>query len=255
MTRPTPARARSRRASLLALAGAAALAAVASAGLTTPVASAAPAGHAASTPTVRLGGVTVRLRPGRTQAVTVNRTTGHHARVTLWSRRDGRWVAALATSDGRVGYGGLSRPARRRQGDGTTPLGTYDLTSAFGTGRRAARWRLGYHRIRPGDYWVGDNASPYYNRLRNRSRGGFRWRLPASDHNASERLQDYPRQYELALVTSFNVEQVRERGFAIFLHVNGRGATAGCVSVPRETMRRLLGRLDPARHPVVAIGR
>ena len=79
-----------------------------------------------------------------------------------------------------------------------------------------------------------DNRSDYYNRYRNKSQGGFRWRLPASDPNSSERLTDYPKQYEFSIVTGFNYgAQVRHRGSGIFLHVNGKGATAGCVSAPR----------------------
>jgi L,D-peptidoglycan transpeptidase YkuD (ErfK/YbiS/YcfS/YnhG family) len=73
--------------------------------------------------------------------------------------------------------------------------------------------------------------------------------------NESERLTDFPREYEYAVNTSFNYQQVRYRGAGIFLHVNGRGATAGCVSVPRWLMGTVMARLDPARVPVIAIGR
>ena len=38
-------------------------------------------------------------------------------------------------------------------------------------------------------------------------------------------------------------------------HVNGRGATAGCISAPRWFLRSAMARLDPARVPVIAIGR
>ncbi|MGZ5404337.1 MAG: L,D-transpeptidase family protein, partial [Nocardioides sp.] len=69
-----------------------------------------------------------------------------------------------------------------------------------------------------------------------------------------ERLKDYPRQYEWAVVTSFNAGQVKHRGGAIFLHVNGDGATAGCVSAPRWFLRRLMFRLDQDRFPLIAIG-
>ena len=75
-----------------------------------------------------------------------------------------------------------------------------------------------------------DNRSDYYNRYRNKSQGGFRWRLPSSHPDGSERLKDFPQQYEFAFTTTFNAQQVRHRGGAIFLHVNGSGATAGCVS-------------------------
>jgi L,D-peptidoglycan transpeptidase YkuD (ErfK/YbiS/YcfS/YnhG family) len=144
---------------------------------------------------------------------------------------------------------------RRHQGTGTTPIGTYDLPWAFGMHRRDPAWDLRYRKVRRGDYWVEDNASRYYNRYRNKSRGGFRWRLPSSDPNSSERLLDFRQQYEWSIVTSFNHKQVRHRGAGIFLHVNGSGATAGCVSAPRWFIRTLMDRLDPDHRPVIAIGR
>ena len=209
----------------------------------------------AATRAVVLDGVTVHLRRGTRQVVTVNHRHGYHARVSLWVLRKGGWVRRMRAADGRIGYGGLVAGRRRHQGTGTTPLGTYRLPSAFGTHAKAARWDLGYRRIRRGDFWVEDNGSRYYNRYRNQRQGGFRWRLPASDENGSERLSDYPQQYEYAIVTSFNHRQVRHRGAGIFLHVNGRGATAGCISAPRWFLRRLMARLDGARVPVIAIGR
>ncbi len=202
-----------------------------------------------------LDGVTVRLPVGSTQVITVNRTHGYHARVTLWQRDGSGWTRVARTTGGRIGYGGLVPATKRRQSSGTTPLGTFSLPSSFGRHHKAARWRLPYQRIKPGDYWVQDNASKAYNRYRNKARGGFRWWLPAGNPNASERLADYPRQYEYAVVTGFNHEQVRHRGSGIFLHVNGPAATAGCVSAPRRFMKRTLGVLDPARRPVIAIGR
>ncbi len=141
------------------------------------------------------------------------------------------------------------------QGSGKTPLGTYTLPFSFGTHRQRAAWDPSYRKIRRGDYWVLDNQSRFYNRYRNKSRGGFRWWLPASHRNASERLRDFPKQYEFSVVTHFNAGQVRHRGGAIFLHVNGSGATAGCVSAPRWFLLRVMNRLDQDRVPVIAIGR
>jgi L,D-peptidoglycan transpeptidase YkuD (ErfK/YbiS/YcfS/YnhG family) len=204
---------------------------------------------------VRLGGVRVELREGTAQVVTVNHSRGVRARVSLWRLTEDGWRRQLTTLDGRTGHGGLVRGDRRVQGTGTTPLGTYGLPSTFGTHDADPRARLPHHRIRKGDHWVQDNASPYYNRLRNQRQGGFRWWLPASDPDASERLTDYRREYEWSIVTDFNVEQVRHRGSGIFLHVNGRGATAGCVSAPRRFVRSLVRLLDPSRVPVMGVGR
>jgi len=209
----------------------------------------------AATHRIRLDGVAVRLPAGSRQVVTVNHTHGHHARITLWHKGSGDWKRVARAHDGRTGYGGLVPARDRRQGTGTTPLGTFGLISSFGRHAHARAWDLSYRRIRPGDYWVEDNGSRYYNRYRNKHRGGFRWWLPTSNVNSSERLADYPRQYEYAIVTGFNHRQVRYRGAGIFLHVNGSGATAGCVSAPRWFLRRAMRVLAPAQHPVIAVGR
>lgn len=226
------------------------------AGLLVAAVCAVPTSADAATHVIHLGGVPVRVWPGTRQAVTVNHTRGYHARVSFWAHVGGRWVRRWTTSRGRIGYGGLAGATTRHQGSGTTPLGTVRLISSFGTHARARVWRLPYRRIRKGDYWVEDNGSAYYNRYRNKSRGGFRWWLKPSAVNGSERLRDYPRQYEFAVVTSYNyAHPVRHRGAGIFLHVNGRGATAGCVSVPRARMRALFATLKPADVPVMAVGR
>jgi L,D-peptidoglycan transpeptidase YkuD (ErfK/YbiS/YcfS/YnhG family) len=220
---------------------------------------AAPAVEAATPPAqgghVTLGGVRVALRPHTRQVVTVDRTRGYHARVGLWVLRHGGWRRLYDVRDGRIGYGGLARPRHRHQGSGTTPLGTVRLISSFGRHRRGRSWDLAYRRIHRGDYWVEDNGSRFYNRYRNKAQGGFRWWLPASDVNSSERLRDFPVQYEYSIVTSYNRGQVRHRGAGIFLHVNGSAATAGCVSAPRAFVRALMWRLDPDRVPVMAVGR
>ncbi|WP_151081417.1 L,D-transpeptidase family protein [Nocardioides cynanchi] len=215
----------------------------------------APAAPSAAADRVSLGGVRVVLGTHTRQVVTVDRTRGYHARVGYWVLRHDAWTRVYDVRDGRIGYGGLVGATTRVQGTGTTPLGTVRLISAFGRHPRPAGWDLPYRRIQRGDYWVEDNRSPFYNRYRTRAQGGFRWWIPAGDTNSSERLTDFPQQYEYSVVTSYNHDQVRHRGAGIFLHVNGPGATAGCVSAPRRFLRRLMWRLDPAEHPVMAVGR
>jgi L,D-peptidoglycan transpeptidase YkuD (ErfK/YbiS/YcfS/YnhG family) len=230
----------------------AALLAAPAAGTTAP---AAPVQAARTPDSVRLGGVTVKLREGTRQVVTVNQRRGHHATVRFWTRTPSGWTQAFGTRHGRTGYGGLVRASERVQGSGKTPLGTFRLPFAFGRHAQRDAWDPSYRRIRQGDYWVLDNRSDHYNRWRNRTQGGFRWRLSSSSPNASERLQSYPSQYEYAVATSFNRRQVRHRGGAIFLHVNGDGATAGCVGAPRTFLQRTLRALDQGSVPVIAVGR
>lgn len=171
-------------------------------------------------------------------------TTG---RVTWWDRRDGRWVAT-GSAPARFGANGLVEGVRRTQGTSTTPTGLFTLPYAFGTTPAPAGTRYTYRKVTRASWWCEDNASRSYNR----------WveGLPADCRaGESERLADYPVPYARALVTGFNYDRpVRGRGAGIFLHVNGKGATAGCVSVPAGAMSRILAWADPRRTPHLAVG-
>lgn len=225
-------------------------------GGTAPAPEAPAAARSVGTSQVVLDGVRVALPAGSGQVVTVNRTYGTRARVSLWQLDAGSWHLVAQSRGGHIGYGGLVQPQLRKQGSGTTPLGTYRLLWSFGTHPAEPGWRLSHRTIAHGDYWVEDNRSAFYNRYRNKSEGGFRWRLPQGSLNGSERLSSFPKQYDYSIVTDFNYDaQVRRRGAGIFLHVNGRGPTAGCVSAPRWFLRTTLATLDPALGPVIAIGR
>jgi L,D-peptidoglycan transpeptidase YkuD (ErfK/YbiS/YcfS/YnhG family) len=204
---------------------------------------------------IHLDGVPVDLRDHTRQVITTRQTGTTTARVTLWALRYGTWKLVERTTVARIGYAGLVAPDQRRQGSGTTPTGTYYLPFTFGPYARHSDWTMPYRQFDGDDYWVLDNASAYYNRWRDRDAGGFRWALTDSS-NGSERLADYTSQYRMAAVIAYNYyAPVRHRGGAIFLHVNGPGATAGCVSVPLWFMRSVMSRLDPTQKPVIAIGR
>ncbi|MFE0173124.1 L,D-transpeptidase [Streptomyces sp. NPDC059002] len=168
--------------------------------------------------------------------------------VTWWDRRGGgRWVA-VGSAPARFGAKGLVAGGSRRQGTRTTPTGVYGLPYAFGINPRPAGTGHRYRRVTPDSWWCQDNRSHAYNR----------WTEPRpADCRAaeSEHLSAYAPQYAHALVIGFNYDRpVRGRGAGIFLHVNGRGATAGCVSVPLEAMRRILRWAEPDRRPHIAIG-
>jgi L,D-peptidoglycan transpeptidase YkuD (ErfK/YbiS/YcfS/YnhG family) len=188
------------------------------------------------------------------QVVTV-KARGTYATVVAYQRVGTTWKAVISTTAARIGSGGLVSPTSRKQGTGTTPTGTYTMTEAFGIHTDPGT-KMPYHRVTSDDYWVQDNASAYYNTLRSASQGGFRPWLPSSSPDSSEHLIDYSPEYTYAVVIDFNrpPDAVRHRGSGIFLHINGSGATAGCVSVPAATMTALMLWLDPAQHPRIAIG-
>ncbi|MGQ5579088.1 L,D-transpeptidase family protein [Streptomyces sp. ECR3.8] len=186
---------------------------------------------------------------GGTQLITAvaARTGSTTGTVTWWDRKGGRWVAA-GSAKARFGANGLTEGTTRKQGTNTTPTGLYGLPYAFGIETAPSGTRSPYRRVRQNSWWCQDNGSRVYNR----------WTEPrAADCRASqaEHLITYRTQYAHALVVDFNYRRpVRGRGAGIFLHVNGRGATAGCVSVPKRAMREILRWASPARAPHLAIG-
>ncbi|MDO0916299.1 L,D-transpeptidase family protein [Streptomyces sp. DT2A-34] len=167
--------------------------------------------------------------------------------VTWWDRVDGQWVKNGSTP-ARFGAKGLVEGASRKQSTNTTPTGLYGLPYAFGIEAAPRGTAYEYRRVHRDSWWCQDNDSRAYNR----------WTEPlARDCRAaeSEHLISYGALYAHALVIGFNYERpVKGRGAGIFLHVKGRGATAGCVSVPREAMRKIVRWVDPVRAPHIAIG-
>jgi len=180
---------------------------------------------------------------------------------------DGRWRDAFPPMPARNGYGGWQWAARRVQDTGTTPIGTFRLTEAFGlAGNPGAK--LPYRRVDGNDYWVGDRRDPRtYNLFQPAASGARTWRI-----GEAERLASYPTQYAYAAVVDFNrpvpgsvtwdahrgeyvtsKPSVIGRGSAVFLHVNGKGSTAGCVSVTSTALVGLLRWLNPADRPRIVM--
>ncbi|MGW5057186.1 L,D-transpeptidase family protein [Streptomyces sp. NPDC004096] len=186
---------------------------------------------------------------GGTQLITAEAPTADatSGTVTWWDRRDGRWTKA-GSAAARFGANGLVGGGIRQQGTNTTPAGLYGLPYAFGIKAAPAGTKALYRPVHQGSWWCQDDASASYNR----------WTepLPADCRaSESEHLITFDPQYDHALVIGFNYDKpVRGRGAGIFLHVNGKGATAGCVSVPQDAMRRILQWADPAHGPHIAIG-
>jgi L,D-peptidoglycan transpeptidase YkuD (ErfK/YbiS/YcfS/YnhG family) len=172
----------------------------------------------------------------------------------LWARTAGFWHSIASTTAARIGSHGITDGATRTQGTDTTPTGTYTITEGFGVGANPGT-NMPYHQVTTHDWWVQDPTSAYYNQMRTDTQGGFH--LTEAGDDGSEHLINYPVQYHNALVINFNMNPVvKGRGAGIFLHDLGpkAGPTSGCVAVPVEFMTRIMRWIDPADHPVIAIG-
>lgn len=208
------------------------------------------AGTAQAAPTAQAPNFPVRVDVGNaTQIITV-KASGSYATVTAWAKGSSGWKSVISDS-GRVGSNGVVDGATRRQSTYTTPSGTYTITEGFGV--ESSGTSMPYTRVNDSHWWVQDPESKFYNSMH--TAAGADFPLTETGERGSEHLINYPTQYAKALVINFNRWPATPgRGAGIFLHVNGKGATAGCVSVPRSTMDRIMGWIQPGAHPRIAIG-
>jgi L,D-peptidoglycan transpeptidase YkuD (ErfK/YbiS/YcfS/YnhG family) len=176
----------------------------------------------------------------------VARTT--YAELRTWRRSGACWVATAGPFTARLGKNGLS--SNRREGDGTTPTGTYRIGRTMYGNDADPGVRFAYRRLRCGDWWDEDPRSPTYNSFRHVACGT---RPPFA--GGSEGMWQQPRPYPFLAVIEYNMRPVVPgRGSGIFLHAQTGGPTIGCVSLRKEELRTVLRWLRPGEAPVIAIG-
>jgi L,D-peptidoglycan transpeptidase YkuD (ErfK/YbiS/YcfS/YnhG family) len=139
----------------------------------------------------------------------------------------------------RVGFNGVS--ASHREGDGTTPLGTFAIgPTIYGLDPNPGV-RLAYRRLRCGDWWDEDPASPTYNSFRHLACGA----KPPFGGSSEPLWRSTVAYREFAFVEYNSAPAIPGRGSAIFLHDDRGHATNGCISLPRAQLIGILRRLRP----------
>ncbi len=142
-----------------------------------------------------------------------------------------------------IGRGGIS--ARKREGDGATPLAVMALCGGLVRDRLPIlpQSPLGLRGIRADDGWCDAPSDPNYNRP---------VRLPFSANH--ERLRRDDGIYDIVIILDWNMSRrVKGRGSAVFFHLARPGfePTAGCVAVTPSAMRVLLPHLRRGMRLVV----
>jgi len=170
--------------------------------------------------------------------VTASGTSTSYGTGSTYEKTDGQWKK-LDTFAVRLGANGISYT--RVQNSGQTPAGVLNILSAFGIADNPGS-NYAYHKVTSSDYWDLNSGSPTYNRMISSDTGGD-----------LEHLIDFGTQYKYALVTDWNYNQSPDKGGAIFIHVNGSGATGSCISLTQGDMVNLITWLDPAKNPKVLV--
>ena len=141
------------------------------------------------------------------------------------------WKRAL-TCNGYVGRNGINK---KREGDGKTPTGTFNVTMGYGIKANPGT-KLKYLHVKSYHYWCGDKA--HYNQLVD---------VRKQPHACvGEHLIEYKTAYRYGLVIDYNMNPVKyKKGSAIFIHCTyGAKNTSGCIAMSKKNMVKVLRKME-----------
>ena len=169
---------------------------------------------------------------GASQIITViGDGTRTGARLSFLEKTSGKWTERIRNTEAHLGVNGLS--SQTREGDGTTPLGSYALGLAFGNKSNPGT-ALSWVDVNPYHYWIDDPGSAYYNQL-------IDSREVPSGWASGEHLADYVPSYNYAINIEVNPSCSKNSTSAIFLHCFGNSSyTLGCIAIGEDQKQELL---------------
>ena len=171
--------------------------------------------------------------------VVASGTTGT---LVVYANANGKREELLRT-DAYVGKNGCS--TEKREGDGKTPVGVYEIRRGFGLAMPPAV-NIAYTQLTGGEQWVDDAASTRYNQWVTKDTTPVDW-------NSAEDLPKETVAYRYVAVVEYNTANiVKGAGSAIFLHCSLGRPTSGCISVSEESMSKILGLIKPGTRIAIA---
>ncbi len=133
---------------------------------------------------------------------------------------------------------------QKREGDGRAPAGIFPLTALFGYAQ-SLPVIMPYIPADATRICVDDAAHPDYNRIVILD--------PEHPPKSFEWMHRDDALYEFGVVVGYNREGTPNEGSCIFLHVekNASAPTAGCTTMPRDILQKLMQWLDPSKEPLL----
>ena len=187
-----------------------------------------------------------------------------HGVLRMYERDGSRWRLVGTTQDVTVGRTGSAwgvglhdegHPGpQKREGDGRSPAGVFDIGEAFGYAP-AARTALPYTAMQETDYCVDVSGSPFYNRIVDARVVGADAVAGSTEPMRRDLHADGDQRYRLGFVVEHNTQAQSMAGSCIFAHLwKAPGvATSGCTAMAPSTMDTLLAWLRPDRQPVFVL--
>lgn len=186
-----------------------------------------------------------------------------HVTLSFYEKRGGKWQQVGNSWKGRLGTKGLAwgrglHPIPRgatlkKEGDGRSPAGVFDLGGAMGYDASVKKHpKQFYQQVTSRDLWVEDPTSEHYNRhIRLPHEPKTTW-----EKKAQMRQNDYPHSLKLFIAHNAPPKVVPHGGSSIFFHIwrgGGARATAGCTTMEEKHLRDIIARVDPGRRPTYVL--
>ena len=189
-------------------------------------------------------GETITLPKGCRQVIVVEHTSGVRCNVHILSYDAGEWNGTLVS--GVTGYRGIANCGEKREGDGKTPAGVFELRRGFCYARDfVSDFPMEQYDERY--MWDENPKSPTYNTL-------VRDALPETPGDRFWYRRD--EQYRYIVVIEYNTSPiVAGAGSAIFIHAwraEGR-PTAGCIGLAESDVKRIVEWLNPEHNPHIVV--
>ncbi len=151
------------------------------------------------------------------------------------------WRVVYGPFECNTGRGGIDK---QKEGDGKSPIGVYELGSAFGFGGAPEGTTWPWRETVETDYWIEDSDSQYYNQYINLDQVEKDWRFAAK-----LKIPEYRR----AIEVKYNDKNTPNLGSAIFLHIwtSETTSTGGCTSMADTTIDTVISWLQEDENPVL----
>lgn len=173
----------------------------------------------------------------------MNATSGM---MTRYEKETGEYKAVYMSVPVILGRNGLGwdkdREPLKREGDGRSPAGLFDITSTFGADPTA-------NSALP--YWHADEYLICIDDVNDTRYNTMGYLNPGNPPKSFEQMRRNDEVYRNGAVINYNGERISGRGSCIFFHLNhpDKRPTAGCTAMEEEPLLQLIRWFDPDKKP------
>jgi len=199
--------------------------------------------------------ITIAKQSQQLLLVTTNDFNNSAASLQAYEKIEGTWKKVfeeipvnlgrngLAWGEGEVNFKHKRSDLIKQEGDGKAPAGLFSLDTFFGYEKQD--FDFPYLQITSQDICVDDSSSKEYNKLIKTDE--------ISSYKSFEQMRRKDNLYELGIVVGHNKKGIKKAGSCIFIHIqrNVNSPTAGCTSLAKDKLLKIMKWLKFSKHPVL----